>query len=248
MTFPHHFNPVKLLKSLVNERYLYRPTILIALPSLTGNGSEESVAQTLKLPFQPEKSGWSWADLGLLGVHNYAARRATKLHRSPECLSTQPSPSPLSETESRFSTASSLAPQEIFSSFEEDSPSAADYRQTNFLKPMPTVSYTSRMPSEIISSSRVHSSHQGKGRSDKRVAKSLTSQPYSYQSSDLYGQPPHSEQQSYFGAPEQWPTQTQVRDLPPEGWASPYSSAPSQVYCGTSTSPGSNSFMGALAR
>lgn len=197
----------------------------------------------MKLPFQPEKSGWSWADLGLLGIHDYAARRATTLRWSPGYPSTQPSPSPLSETESHFSVPSSLAPRSMFPSFAEDPRSATSHRETNFLRPVPTMSYASPMPSEIISSSRVRTQHREKRHGDKRVARKPTSQPYEHQPVDMYGQSPLVEHDNYVGAPERWQQQTSMASMTPETWASPYSSPSSQSYYGSSPSPGSNAFI-----
>ncbi|KAL9095154.1 MAG: hypothetical protein Q9163_006522 [Psora crenata] len=158
----YDFNPVRLMSALLGARYVDRrrkKNSKIPKKQVDSDlpGSEQTVAGKLKLPYLPDRKAWSWADLGLHGVHDYITRAATPLHRMP---SHRPVPSQSKSQQAGLGTLTSSPPGVVQSGLV--SPYSTDFSSIHYpsfsTSPQyPPVTCAPLLPSQMLAGPRYSS-------------------------------------------------------------------------------------------
>ncbi|KAL9126359.1 MAG: hypothetical protein Q9217_004577 [Psora testacea] len=130
--------------------YNFNPVMLMSV--LSGEG-ERTVAGKLNLPYLPEKKGWSWAELGLHGVHDYVARTATPLQRVPNYHFVPSSKPPQLEIGALASSSSGVVRCDMLSQYNNGSP-GMHYQSFSTSPQYPPVSCAPLLPSHLNTGSR----------------------------------------------------------------------------------------------
>ena len=132
---------------------------------LTKRHSENIIASKLKVPYLPERKGWSWADLGLHGVHDYVVRMATPLQSLQKSYLVHLPKSPQSEVGMLTSLSSADISPNVVSSYHGDT-SNLHYQSFSASPQYPPIPSAPLLPSQLIARSR-NLSHGEKSSSQK---------------------------------------------------------------------------------
>ena len=190
--------------------------------------SEQEVADALYLPYLPEKSGWSWADLGMYGIHEYACKRGNGLNWSVSEDLMHPG-LPLPVKTDPFAISPQVGPYikaEASSSYLGDS-LGSRYNDLPFSPEVPQLPITTRMPSELVAQNHLGSRGliQPQPYRLKRETSSESEPKYGeFGGSTSRGRQPNS--LSYLQPSEQWLPDRATS----EGLMNPYSSRSNRGY------------------
>ena len=190
--------------------------------------SEQEVANALYLPYLPEKSGWSWADLGMYGIHEYACKRGNGLDWSVSEDLMHPI-LPLPVKTDPFAMSPPVGPHikaESSSSYLSDS-LGSRYIDLPFSPAVPQLPITTRMPSELVAQN--HLGSRGHGQPQLYRLKRETSSESGSRYGDLGGGTSHGRQPTdlnYLEPPEPWLQERATSD----GRMNPYSSRSNRGY------------------
>ena len=105
------------------------------------------------MPYLPDRKGWTWADLGLHGVHDFVARSATPLSRMPSYRSLASS-KPLQTGRGTLPSSSSAIVQPGVVSPYNDDFSNLHYQSFSASAQYPPITCAPLLQSQLISGSR----------------------------------------------------------------------------------------------
>ena len=202
--------------------------------------SELFVAETLKLPYQQDKNGWSWAELGLIGIHEFAARRLTPLQCTPIDHDVDVSPPPASDWGSPDTASSSYMPQATSPNTEQVAYTAQ--RKLGYPEVALGVPYSPRLPSEIIDD--INSSPQWNVQHHiNKIEAEYNTLLTHLRRRPIVPKPSHCSQSTigslHNGSPERWQQPTMIPSDPSVKWTQNLLSAPAPESDGSSIEDGS---------